>query len=158
MWKQASPLEGSTMKSPMYEKDFLRWTEQQVAALRAGKLADIDAESLLEELEDMGNERKEALQSLIRMVIIHLLKLQYSTASDPRAGWKDEVGEFRDQIETKLDNTPSLNHFINALFQNAWKQARKRAVNSLKEHGEFVEIPTDCPYSLEQVLNEDFFP
>ena len=54
MWIQISTAKGVTMKSPLYEKDFLRWTEQQAAVLRAGKLTDIDAESLLEELEDMG--------------------------------------------------------------------------------------------------------
>lgn len=34
------------MNSSLYEQDFLLWTEQQPALLRAGKLADLDIENL----------------------------------------------------------------------------------------------------------------
>lgn len=149
---------GGTMKSPMYDKDFLLWTEQQAAVLRTGHLSALDKEGLLEELEDMGNERKEALQSLIRNILAHLLKLEFSQASDPRAGWVDEISEFRAQAETKLDDTPSLKHYADALHQKAWPQARKMVEKSFRFYQEKAKLPTDCPYTLENVLDYDFFP
>jgi hypothetical protein len=95
----------------MYEKDFLLWTEQQAAVLRAGNIAALDKEGILEELEDLGNERKEALQSLLRNILAHLLRLEFSGATAPRAGWVEAVSDFRAQVETKLEDTPSLNHY-----------------------------------------------
>jgi hypothetical protein len=146
------------MKSPIYEKDFLLWSEQQAAALRAGNLAALDKDGLLEELEDMGNERKEALQSLIRNILAHLLKLEYSSATDPRAGWVEEVTEFRAQAETKLDDTPSLKHYAEGLHQKAWPQARKMVEKSFRVYQEKAKLPNNCPYTLDNVLDYDFFP
>lgn len=146
------------MKSPIYEKDFLLWSEQQAAALRAGNLAALDKDGLLEELEDMGNERKEALQSLIRNILAHLLKLEYSSATDTRAGWVEEVTEFRAQAETKLDDTPSLKHYAEGLHQKAWPQARKMVEKSFRVYQEKAKLPNNCPYTLDNVLDYDFFP
>lgn len=146
------------MKSPIYEKDFLLWSEQQAAALRAGNLAALDKDGLLEELEDMGNERKEALQSLIRNILAHLLKLEYSSATDPRAGWVEEITEFRAQVETKLDDTPSLKHYAEGLHQKAWPQARKMVDKSFRVYQEKAILPNNCPYTLDNVLDYDFFP
>ena len=146
------------MKSPIYEKDFLLWSEQQTAALRAGNLSALDKDGLLEELEDMGNERKEALQSLIRNILAHLLKLEYSSASDPRAGWVEEITEFRAQAETKLDDTPSLKHYAEGLHQKAWPQARKMVDKSFRFYQEKAKLPNNCPYTLDNVLDYDFFP
>lgn len=146
------------MKSPIYEKDFLLWSEQQAAALRVGNLAALDKDGLLEELEDMGNERKEALQSLIRNILAHLLKLEYSSATDPRAGWVEEITEFRAQAETKLDDTPSLKHYAEGLHQKAWPQARKMVEKSFRAYQEKTKLPDNCPYTLNNVLDYDFFP
>lgn len=146
------------MKSPIYEKDFLLWSEEQAAALRAGNLSALDRDGLLEELEDMGNERKEALQSLIRNILAHLLKLEYSSATDPRAGWVEEITEFRAQAETKLDDTPSLKHYADGLHQKAWPQARKMVEKSFRVFEEKATLPNDCPYTLDNVLDYDFFP
>ena len=146
------------MKSPIYEKDFLLWSEQQAAALRAGNLSALDKDGLLEELEDMGNERKEALQSLIRNILAHLLKLEYSSAIDPRAGWVEEITEFRAQAETKLDDTPSLKHYADGLHQKAWPQARKMVEKSFRVYQEKAKLPNNCPYTLDNVLDYDFFP
>jgi len=146
------------MRSPIYEKDFLLWSEQQATALRAGNLAALDKDGLLEELEDMGNERKEALQSLIRNILAHLLKLEYSSATDPRAGWVEEITEFRAQAETKLDDTPSLKHYAEGLHQKAWPQARKMVEKSFRVYQEKANLPNNCPYTLDDVLDYDFFP
>ena len=146
------------MRSPIYEKDFLLWSEQQATALRAGNLAALDKDGLLEELEDMGNERKEALQSLIRNILAHLLKLEYSSATDPRAGWVEEITEFRAQAETKLDDTPSLKHYAEGLHQKAWPQARKMVEKSFRVYQEKANLPNNCPYTLDDVLDYDLFP
>lgn len=146
------------MTSQTYDTDPLHWSEQQVALLRAGRLAALDYEHILEELEDMGREQKLALQSLLRQILIHLLKLELSPAADPRGKWVDELVEFRAQAQTRLEDTPSLAHYAGDLFRRAWQQSCRGAAKSFQAYGEQVEIPEQCPYSLEQCLDIDFIP
>ena len=146
------------MKSQTYQQDFLRWTEEQAALFRAGSIADLDLEHIVEEIEAMDKEQKVALQSLFRNIILHLLKLELSPAINPRPKWIEEVTEFSDQAQTPIDETPSLKHYSDGLLVKAWQQARRAAGKSFEAYGEEVPIPAECPYSLEQVLDSDYFP
>ena len=93
--------------SPLYDKDLLLWSEDQVLKFKSAKLNELDLENIMQEIEDMGKEQKVALQSLPRNLLVHLLKLNYSPAELLRAKWIGEVSEFRAQIETRLDQTPA---------------------------------------------------
>jgi len=106
----------------------------------------------------MGREQKVALQSLFRQILIHLLKLELSPPKTPRGKWVDELVEFRAQAQTRLEETPSLQHYADELFRKAWQQARRGAVTSFQAYGETVEVPDLCPYSIEQCLDQDFVP
>jgi hypothetical protein len=150
--------EEAAMRSMLHETDFLRWTEEQAALLRAGRLAEADIRNILEEIEDMGKEQKVALQSLFRQILVHLLKLRFSSSPAPRASWVEEISEFRAQAETRLEETPSLSHHAPLLFARAWPQARRGAQKAFEAHGERVALPSDCPYTLEQMMDGDFIP
>lgn len=146
------------MKSQLYDMDFLRWTEEQAALLRAGRLDEADIENILEEIEDMGKEQKVALQSLFRQILIHLLKLDLSSATAPRAAWIEELSEFRAQAETRFEETPSLKHYAGDLFVRAWPQARRSAAKAFEAYGERIDIQAECPYTIDQVVNSNFIP
>jgi len=66
------------MTAQTYETDFLDWTQEQSALLRARHWEELDLEHLAEEIEDLGREQKLALQSLLRQILLHLLKLEIS--------------------------------------------------------------------------------
>jgi hypothetical protein len=142
----------------IYETDFLSWIEQQTRLLRTQRFSELDCVHLIEELEDMGREQKVALQSLLRQILIHLLKLEYSPSIQPRTHWMEEITEWRDQAQTRLEATPSLRHALNELFDKAWLQARRSAAKSLQAHGESAGIPLACPYTVEHTLDHEFFP
>lgn len=146
------------MRVAYYEQDFLLWIEQQSNLLRAGLFNELDIEHLIEEIESMGSEQKTAVQSLMRVILVHLLKLALSPAQEPRAKWIDEVLEFRAQIEYRMKTTPSLKHHAKSLLQDAWLQARRNAQKSFLAYNEKVKIPIECPYTLEQVLDSEFWP
>ena len=110
-----------------YDTDFLDWTQEQSALLRAWRWDALDLEHLTEEVEDMGREQKLALQSLLRQILLYLLKLAFSPACAPRAKWTEDIIEFRDQAQTRIEATPSLKHFAPELFAKAWQQARRAA-------------------------------
>lgn len=146
------------MASYTYETDFIDWTQEQSALLRAGKWAELDLEHIAEELEDMGKEQKLALQSLLRQILVHLIKLEHSPAREPRSKWTEEIIEFRDQAQARIEATPSLKHYTPELFAKAWQQARRAADKTFELHREQVSVPEICPYSIEQVLDPDYFP
>ena len=70
----------------LYDQDFVRWTEEQAAALRRAKSLLpaatrgsnllLDWENLAEEIESLGKSDRRELRSQITRVLRHLLKLE----------------------------------------------------------------------------------
>ena len=97
-----------------YETDVSRWSERQGALLRrlaAGERvndADLDWPNIAEEIETVGRSERAALSSHISNVLEHLIKLQISPATDPRAGWRETILRGRSEAEELLRDSPSL--------------------------------------------------
>ena len=98
--------------APLYEQDFVRWTEAQAANLRQAGAAranlPLDWDNLAEEVESLGRSQRRELRSRIAVVIEHLLKLARSPAEEPRAGWIETIARERAEIERLLEDSPSL--------------------------------------------------
>jgi hypothetical protein len=96
----------------LYEKDFIRWTEQQSNALREASRfptnLPLDWENLAEEIESLGRSQRRELRSRLMAILEHLLKLEHSPAPDLRHGWMDTVERERSEIERLLEDSPSL--------------------------------------------------
>ena len=98
--------------SALYDEDFVRWTEEQAAALRrarsippagiSGSNLPLDWDNLAEEIESLGKSDRRELRSQITRVLRHLLKLEASPAAEPRAGWRATIDEARAEIEGPL--------------------------------------------------------
>lgn len=147
----------------VYEQDFYRWTQQQADALRrAAELRvnlPIDWELVAEEIESMGSEQAFALESALTRALEHLLKLEFSPATTPRAGWHDEVLNHRLEVEKRLRRNPGLKSQLPALFAEAWTDARRLAVRKLARDGLVdADLPAACPYTLDQVRDSDWWP
>jgi Domain of unknown function DUF29 len=100
----------------LYENDTAAWSEQQAAALRAaargGSSQLLDWENLAEEIESLGISQRSALGSQIRRIIHHIMKLEYSRASEPRQRWEASVADARIEIEDLLERSLSLKHVV----------------------------------------------
>ncbi len=70
-------IEEKTNLKELYEIDDYLWIQETVELLKQKRLDELDLENLIEELEDLGRERKLAMASLLQQVIIHLLLLDY---------------------------------------------------------------------------------
>ena len=57
-----------------YDRDLYSWAIEQAALLRAGRIAEADALNIAEELDDVGNEQYDRLESALRIILLHLLK------------------------------------------------------------------------------------
>jgi Domain of unknown function DUF29 len=145
------------MGSTLYEQDFYAWTREQAERLRGlCRTNDLDIENLAEEVEALGRSERDAVRSQIRRLIEHLLKLRHSTARDLRAGWRRSVIEARARLDDKM--SPSLRADVEASRDRLFAIARRLASADLERHGETPILPERCPYALDDMLAEDFFP
>jgi hypothetical protein len=147
----------------LYETDFYAWTKDQAAALR--RLADerwngpLDLAHLAEEVEDLGDERLNAVRSQMRRIIEHCLKLEYSPAKDPRLGWRISVEDARDEIEDRLTGT--IRQDIEARLPRLYAQALRKARLGLAAQAEAEAaraLPAENPYALDDLLTEAWYP
>jgi hypothetical protein len=145
----------------LYEEDFVRWTEEQSRALReasqSGVNLPLDWENLAEEIDDLGRSVRHELRSRISTIIEHLLKLEYSPATDPRRGWMETIARERSQIEPLLDESPSLRREIVRIIKQVSPGVARLATRILHLHGENVGNLPPPEYCEEQVLG-DWFP
>ena len=90
-----------------YESDFYGWTQEQAALLRAGRLADLDIENLIEEVETMGRSEKRELESRLTILLLHLLKWKYQEVRRGRS-WELSIIEQRLKFDQILEENPGL--------------------------------------------------
>jgi len=143
------------MNKTLYNTDFNLWLEQNAHLLHKGFLQNIDVEHLIEEIEGLAQSQKQALKSNIRVVLIHLLKYQYQPEKITDS-WVNSINEHRDRIYDIFDDSPSLRQYIRDEFSKIYARARKRA--SRETQKSLDVFPTESPFTIEQVLDEDFFP
>ncbi|HLB97555.1 MAG TPA: DUF29 domain-containing protein [Acetobacteraceae bacterium] len=145
--------------SDLYDTDIVLWSERQSGLLRrraAGELvneAELDWSNIAEEIESLGRNQARELASRLAAVILHLMKLQASPASDPRAGWRDTVQEQRDEIDRLLLDAPTLRGRIPAIIARELERARHRARTALPDHDEQSRVDLDTiVYTEDEVL------
>jgi hypothetical protein len=88
----------------LYDDDFYAWTQEQAALLRQLPTVSnrLDAQTIAEEIEDLGRSEVRSAQSRCEHIMEHLLKLEYSGLSVPSRHWQREVVEWRLQPEKVL--------------------------------------------------------
>ena len=143
----------------LYEADFTAWAEETVQLLRNERFDKIDMNALIEEIEGLAGADRKAIRSQLRRLLFHLIKLRYLTDHDyDRAGrgWQDSIIDARAEIENNIENSPSLADYPAIQLNYIYPKARQDAVRSQPSLEPIVS--TACPWSIEQVLNPDFFP
>lgn len=138
-----------------YHTDFYGWTQEQAAFLKAGKLTELDIENLLEEVETMGRSEKRELDSRLTVLLIHLLKWQYQPVRRGRS-WQLTIEGQRINFSETLDENPSLKSQLDTILKKAYaKSIIKAAKQTALEKQSF---PNVCPWTLSQILDDNFYP
>jgi hypothetical protein len=148
-------------KATLYERDYVAWTEEQGRRLReAGQRKinlDLDFENLAEEVESMGRSETRSMNSALIRVIEHLLKLAHSPAEAPRAGWRQTIVTQRGEALEEIETSPSLRQKID--LARLYARGRKQALVGLEADGLGPrDLPETCPFTLEQILDEEWWP
>jgi hypothetical protein len=140
----------------LYEIDDHLWLKETIKVLKSGHLERLDIENLIEELEALGRRDQAQVKSLLILVIKHLLCLEYwqEEYAYNANHWREEITNFRQQLEfnltTNLKNM--LRENLDYLYDKALRQFKEKTQNKIKN------LPEKCPYSLEQLLDEEWLP
>ena len=154
-----------TALKALYEEDTVAWAEQQAAALRAVARGSsneaLDWENLAEEIESLGASQRSALGSHVMRIIQHLVKLEYSSATEPRSGWRRTIRLARLQAQRRIEDSPSLKPQLGQFVAAETARGIELAIADLEEHGEIDEVEAQilrrARYTEEQVFG-DWFP
>ena len=129
----------------LYETDDVEWLQETVKLIKNHQFEQLDLENLIEELEDLGREKKNAVVSLLEQIIRHLLLLQYWTGEVEynRVHPEEEIYSFRVQLRRKI--TTNLRNYLDSEFDSIYQDAlgfvKIKTQNS-------VDFPLECPYTI----------
>ncbi|NCS26105.1 MAG: DUF29 domain-containing protein [Microcystis aeruginosa BS13-02] len=154
-----------TTKSELYEQDFQLWLITTIGQLEQGDFQALDVSHLVEELKELGKSDKNALEGNLMILLAHLLKLkvQSSASESMKSSWYSSIVEHRERVITLLENTPSLKSHLAIAIDKTYPKGRKIAIKESKLADFGIAIPPeesyplDCPFSLEHILDEDFY-
>lgn len=147
------------MTTKLYDLDFYGWALRQADLLRNEDYAELDLDNLIEEIEDMARRHRDALESHLLVLLRHLIKVSCLPNSNPSRGWRLTVKEQRYQIMRLLKNNPGLRRFVPDMISELYPQASDLAADDLANDDLGGNtMPTDCPWTLEQVLDLNWLP
>lgn len=141
--------------SNLYDEDFNLWIQEQATLIKRGRFQELDIGHLVEEIEDLSKRQRHAVRSQLIRLLFHLLKWRYQPAHRSES-WVRSIQDARTEIELILEDSPSLKTYPAEVLNSAYqKTLRKDPENPAIES---IELPLICPWTIEQVLDVDFWP
>jgi hypothetical protein len=139
----------------LYARDYYGWALAQARLLRERRFTELDLANLAEEVEDLGRRQASELQSRYETLLVHLLRwlLQPERRSH---SWRGTIIRERGKIAEHLEDNPGLRPRRPELFAKAYRHARADAV--IETNLPLVTVPAACPWALEQVMDDAFWP
>jgi hypothetical protein len=139
----------------LYETDFCLWLETTVQLLRSREFDRIDYDNLIEAIEDMGNSQKDALESSLRVLLLHLLKWRFQPGKRSNS-WRSSIVEHSLRINKSFQKSPSLVRYFDEVFEETYQDARLLA--AVETGLEETVFSIDCPFAREDILNPRYLP
>lgn len=139
----------------LYEADFHAWTQEQVMLLHNKQWNQIDLPNIIEEIASLGKQQRQELRNRLSVLIGHLLKWKYQPQNRSRS-WLSTLRIQRLDINDLLEENPSLKSYIEEALHKAYLRGIELAVRETDLPNS--TFPIDCPYSLEEILSDRFYP
>jgi hypothetical protein len=142
----------------LYDDDILLWSEQQAAAIRKlGATArnlpnELDIENVAEEIESVGRSELAAVQSYIRQIFLHLMKLAGKADSQAADHWRIEIAGFHSDMMDRY--APSMRQRID--IEKLWRAVRDQLMltEDSAQRQLIAGLPARCPFSLDDLIAE----
>jgi hypothetical protein len=141
--------------APLYDLDFAEWARQNAELLRSGRIAEADLEHIAEEIEGLSKSERHKLYSRLLRLIEHLLKWEFQPERRG-ASWRRTIILQRRGLKRVLKENPSFRPIVAQLATEAYDDAVAIVAKILDRPRE--EFPMACPYTLDQLQDEQFLP
>ena len=139
--------------APLYERDLYAWSLEQARLLKEGRLDEVDAENVAEEILDVGRNEYDKLESALAVLLMHMLKWDHQPDKRTRS-WENTILEQRDRVELQFRDNPSLKSRTEEAVGRAYRRGRLRA--SGETDLDLEEFPEECPYDWDAIMNRKF--
>jgi hypothetical protein len=140
-------------ESAGYDKDFYSWSQEQGRLVREGRWNEVDRENVAEEIESLGREQFNKLESAFRVLIMHMLKWDHQPERRSRS-WRATIATQRVELEDVLADNPGLKPRISEAIARGYRKARLEAANETEVS--LKAFPETCPYSFEDITSRPF--
>ena len=138
-----------------YDDDLYAWTREQAEYLRSGRWGAIDTVHVAEEIEELGINAEHAITRQLQRLLLHLLKWRYQPTHQTLS-WRRSIRQSRDAITDRIDRSHSLRDYPLQRLPLAYRRAKRDAADDTGLP--LATFPEVCPWSIAQVLDEDFWP
>lgn len=136
-----------------YDRDFYSWSLEQARLVREGRWNAVDRENVAEEIESLGREQFNKLESAIRVLILHMLKWDHQPALRSHS-WALSIKAQRIELDDVLGDNPGLKPRIAEAIARAYRKAK---IEAARETGLDEErFPAQCPYSWDDIVSREF--
>lgn len=127
------------------------WLDRQIQCLRSHEFDRLDLANVIEELEDLGKEQRNACRSCCRQILVHLLLIDYwHEHTKTRNHWRAEVVNFQSELQDRL--TTNYRKYLQENLQSIYRQSLKIVERKTELSDRF---PKKCPYTIEQIIELD---
>jgi hypothetical protein len=147
----------TTRQRPTHDEDLAAWALDQARRLR--ELArmrpnePLDWELLADEIEDMGKGEQRAAEAFVKLILAHLLKLEFARDATAVHHRRKELQAFRSNYRRRA--TPSIHARLQAELPAIYEVARAETIAALWQDADLEDrVPCACPYRWEQVTGD----
>jgi hypothetical protein len=136
-----------------YEADLYGWAMRQAALLREGRLSEVEADHLAEQIEELGMSEYDKLESVLRVLILHMLK--WDVQADRRSrSWALTIQEQRRRLDRHIAKNPSLKSRRDEAVEAAFGDARIAAARETDLP--LADFPEHVAYSWDEIGSRPF--
>ena len=136
-------------EGPSKADDLYSWARRQAELLRAGRLSESDPAAIAEEIDDVGDEQYDKLESSLRVVMLHLLEWDHQPDRRSRS-WTLSIREQRRRVLRQLGKNPGLKPLLDEAISEAFEDARDEA--SSETGMPLTAFPVSRPYGYSEIM------
>ncbi|HZT26862.1 MAG TPA: DUF29 domain-containing protein [Pseudolabrys sp.] len=135
-----------------YMRDFYSWLMEQARFVREGRWDAVDRENVAEEIESLGREQFNKLESALRVLLTHILKWDHQPTMRSRS-WVLSIEAQRAEIDDVLSDNPGLKPRIGEALARGYRKAR---IDAAKETGlEKGKFPETSRYGFDEIMSRE---
>ena len=149
------PLVDRQEDAALHDGDYVQWLERQAGLLRSGRYAELDTDTLAEEIEALAGRDRRELKSRLTVLLTHLLKWRFQP-SGRTGSWIGTLNTQRREIRLILEDSPSLRPLVPGYLAARYGDA-------VTDAGTETGLPTSAfpaqpPWTAAQALDPDYWP